>query len=113
MPGSTRAQTEATLGPPVREWTTSVGIRYTLYRYDAGVPPDPDMAVLTGIVDVGMLGALSAATALDEHGGLGPPRYALLAVSYGTDDRVLGVFEDVTEFTALPEDGRAPSGGNK
>lgn len=113
VPGSTRAQVEAVLGAPVREWTTPVGIRYRLYSYDAGVPPNPDQAVLAGIFDVLMLGSLSAAAALDDRGGLGPSQQSLLAVSYGADDRVKGVFKDITEFSPLPDDGLARPNGKK
>lgn len=111
VPGATRAEVEDILGAPVREWATPLNIRYRLYRYDAGVAPQPHKAAAAGILDAAMLGMLSAVSATDEHQGLGPSRRALMAVSYGPDDRVRGVFKEITEFSSLPEDGRVPAAG--
>lgn len=108
VPGATRAQVEDVLGTPAREWTTSLRIRYCLYRYDAGVPPDPDRAALVGVFDTLALGSVSASAAIAGDDALGPSRQALLGVSYGPDDRVRGVFKEITEFSPLPEDGYAP-----
>jgi hypothetical protein len=111
VPGATRAEVEEIVGAPVREWTTSLGIRYRLYRYDAGVAPAPGTAAMLGILDAAMLGMISAASAIEGGGSLGPSRQPLMAVSYGPDDRVRGVFKEITEFSPLPEDGRvAPAG---
>jgi len=109
VPGVSRAQVEAIVGTPVREWTTTVGVQYRLYRYDAGVPPDPESAALFGIFDVMSLGIWSIASSNDPDAVLPPSKQAWLAVSYESDDRVRGVFAKVTEFSPLPEDGRSRS----
>ena len=108
VPGATRTQVEDVLGTPAREWTTSLGIRYCLYRYDAGVAPNPDRAAFMGVFDTLTLGSVSASAAIAGDDTLGPSRRPLLGVSYGPDDRVRGVFKGITEFSPLPEDGLAP-----
>jgi len=108
VPGATRAQVEDVLGTPAREWTTSLGVRYCLYRYDAGVAPNPELAAFLGAMDALMLGSVSASAATTGGDALGPSRRPLLGVSYGPDNRVRGVFKGITEFSPLPEDGRVP-----
>lgn len=56
VPGATRAQVEAIVGEPVREWITSAGVHYRLYRYDAGVAPDKTGAVFFGFFEAISLG---------------------------------------------------------
>ena len=105
-PGVTRAKIESIVDAPKREWTTNAGVRYRMYRYDAGVAPSGSDASAIAFIDVISLGLSEAYW--DGPTLLGPSREAWLAVSYDAEDRAIGVFPDVTEFENLPEDGRAP-----
>jgi stage V sporulation protein SpoVS len=108
--GATRQQVEAVAGAPLREWTTPTGVRYRIYRYDAGIEPSKGGAAFVGFMDVITLGLWEAMAPSDDAMDLrGPRRLALLAVSYDPQDTVIGVFEDVGEFAELPQDGRAPA----
>ena len=105
QPGVTRANAEAILRPPVREWTSSTGIRYTTYYYDAGRPPNMPKAVGVVIMDLISAGIFELVVAINE-----PKPWTLdhitgrTVISY--DDRavVLGIFD---EFDELPPDGRS------
>lgn len=105
QPGVTRANAEAILGPPVRKWTSSTGIRYTTYYYDAGRPPNMPDAVGAVIMDLITAGIFEFVVAVNE-----PKPWILdhitdrIVTSY--DDRavVLGIFD---EFDELPPDGRS------
>jgi hypothetical protein len=104
QPGVTRANAEAILGPPVREWTSSTGIRYTTYYYDAGLPPNmPDAAaaVIMDVISVGIFELVVATNAkpwiLDHHTDV-------VVISDDNRDVVLGIFD---EFDELPPDGRS------
>lgn len=105
--GATRQQVETLLAAPVREWTTGRGVRYRLYRYDAGIAPDRGNAAVAVFFDAVSLGLFEVlqATAPNPVELQGARRYALMAVSYDAADRVIGVFADIGEFAALPEDG--------
>lgn len=105
-PGTPRAKIESLVGAPKREWTTNAGVRYRMYRYDAGVAPSTGDASAIAFMDVISLGLSEAYWNGDTL--LGPSRQAWLAVAYDAGDRAIGVFPDVTEFENLPEDGRAP-----
>lgn len=107
-PGAPRARVESIVGAPKREWTTGSGVRYRMYRYDAGVAPSTGDASAVAFMDVISLGLSEAFW--DGQTLLGPSRRAWLAVSYDAEDRAIGVFADVTEFENLPEDGRGPPG---
>jgi hypothetical protein len=107
--GTTRQQVESVLGTAKREWVTRAGVRYCLYRYDAGVEPDPADAAARAFMDIGTLGLFELAFAIDKNPWIGPRKYPLIAVSYDREGVVLGVFRDVGEFTAFPEDGRPPA----
>ncbi|MGA8005276.1 MAG: hypothetical protein WCA17_04190 [Burkholderiales bacterium] len=106
-PGASRAKVESIVGAPKREWTTASGVRYRMYRYDAGVAPSASDASAVAFLDVATLG-LSEAIWGNQQTLLGPSREAWLGVSYDAEDRAIGVFRDITEFENLPEDGRAP-----
>jgi hypothetical protein len=108
--GTTRQQVESVLGTPKREWVTRADVRYCLYRYDAGVEPDPADAAALAFLDIASLGLAELFYAIDKRSRIyGPHKYPLIAVSYDREGVVLGVFYDVGEFTAFPEDGRPPS----
>ena len=108
--GATREQVEAVAGEPLREWTTRMGVRYRLYRYDAGIEPSAGGAAMHGFMDVITLGLWevneASSSAVDFRG---ERRQALLAVSYDSQEIAIGVFKDVGEFAELPQDGRAPA----
>ncbi|HXZ91486.1 MAG TPA: hypothetical protein VEG36_01270 [Burkholderiales bacterium] len=106
VPGIPRSKVESIVGAPGREWATPSGVRYRLYRYDAGVPPAKADAATFAFFDVLSLGLWEAFSKPGEW--LGPPRAAWLGVSYDAQDRVIGVFPDTTEFANLPDDGRRP-----
>jgi len=109
--GRTRAQIEAVLGAPLREWSTPAGVRYRMYRYDAGQPGNRDTAAAILFFDLISLGLVEVFVATGVEDFDDPPerRMRNLAVSYGPDEVAIGVFEDVTEFERLPEDGMAPA----
>lgn len=112
--GRTRAQVEAVLGAPSREWSTLAGVRYRMYRYDAGQPGSQGDAAGLLFMDVISLGLTEVFSAADPTGWDIPveQRMRTLAVSYGPDEVAIGVFRDVTEFERLPDDGRpAPATG--
>jgi len=106
VPGVTRAKVESVLGASKREWTTKAGVRYRMYRYDAGVAPSTSDASAIAFMDVISLGLSEAFW--DGPTLLGPSREAWLGVSFDEKDRVIGAFPDITEFESLPEDGRTP-----
>lgn len=110
--GATQAEIEATLGLSVREWRTASGIRYRLYSYDAGAPPSKGDAATMLYLDIVSAGLAELIIAADNsHGGNAfKPMHTsgLLAVAYADDDRVVGVFPGITEFSVLPDDGHAP-----
>lgn len=106
-PGVTRAKVESVVGAAKREWTTKAGVRYRMYRYDAGVAPSKSDASAIAFMDVISLGLSEAFW--DGPTLLGKSREAWLGVSFDPGDRVIGVFPDITEFEILPEDGRATS----
>ena len=105
QPGVTRANAEAILGPPVREWTSSSRIRYTTYYYDAGRPPNMSDAVAVGILDLVTVGIFEFVVAINEATQpLDHITYGRIVISYDNRDVVLGIFD---EFDELPPDGRS------
>jgi hypothetical protein len=106
-PGMTRSQLEAIVGKSDREWTTSEGVRYRLYRYDAGIPPSADQAGANVLMDVLSVGLFELFVLADP--ALQPGHELQdLAVSYDRNDVVIGIFRKVVTSTALPADGRNP-----
>jgi hypothetical protein len=107
--GATRAQVEAVVGAPQREWTTREGVRYCMYRYDAGIETLGAGIGMSVFMDVATLGLWEVNDALspDAPDMRAPRRYALMAVAYDAQGIAQGVFRDVDEFAALPDDGRA------
>lgn len=107
--GATRQEVEAVVGEPLREWTTRMGVRYRLYRYDAGIEPSAGGAGLVVFMDVITLGLFEVIEAASPAGWniQGEKKQPLLAVSYDTQGIVIGVFKDVGELDDFPEDGHA------
>jgi hypothetical protein len=104
QPGVTRANAEAILGPPVREWTSSTGIRYTTYYYDAGRPPNMPDAAAAGILDLITVGIFEFVVAINAKPWILDHHTDVVVISYDNRDVVLGIFD---EFDELPPDGRS------
>jgi hypothetical protein len=104
--GISRAEVETIVGrDAVREWTTSEGITYCVYRYDDGVPPSPSDAAAHLFMDGvswGLWELFAVFKPLPEF-----RKIQQMAVSYDTDNRVIGVFNPFGDFDVLPADGRA------
>ena len=106
-PGMTRDQIEAVVGTSDREWYTSLGVRYRLYLYDAGIPPDKSDAGAILFLDVISLGMIEVMEAVSHESFTGDAHeYSDLAVSYDPNDVAIGIFTGVDTTTVLPEDGR-------
>lgn len=111
-PGLTRSAAEAVLGPPRREWTTPVNIRYRIYRYDAGVPASrSDAAAMTflNVISLGLFELYEAAGVTD----LSRPSqedvrrvWRQIAIAYDAEDRIVGLFDDFGALDVLPDDGQ-------
>lgn len=105
QPGVTRANAEAMLSPPIREWTSSTGIRYTTYSYDAGRPPNMSETAAVVFMDVLTVGIFELILATREQ-----QPWTLdhimerIVISYSDRAVVLGIFD---EFDELPPDGRS------
>lgn len=111
-PGVPRAQVEAIVGSPRRQWTTALGVRYSIYQYYAGIRRESG-GVVAGVVmmDVISLGLFELFMALDRPDTTsGREVYRFMAVSYDAQDLAIGVFPDIGEFAWLPSDGRPASG---
>lgn len=108
--GAHRAQIEALLGTPSREWTTSAKVHYRLYQYDAGVEPNRSDAAAIVVMDIASLGLAELFWYMGDYQGMSGRKLSrMIAVAYDADGKVVGVFDNVTEFSVLPEDGRAPA----
>lgn len=114
-PGLSRAQVEAIVQRSTdREWTTPLGVRYRIYTYSAGVPPSAFNALgnlAATIATLGLVDLYAAATTGDGNVDHMPKKYVFreLAVSYDSNDRVIGVFDGIDSKTQLPADGRMPA----
>jgi len=117
MPGvTTREAAEVVLGKPIREWTTALAVRYCIYSYYGGARPEYAGAATLLFLDVISLGLAELFYQLDpevardmaESG----KRYPLVAVSYDTAGRVIGMFPEFDQFAVLPPDGRPPASAN-
>jgi len=110
--GATREQVEAVLGSARREWVTRAGVRYCLYRYDAGIEPSPAHVTGAVLVEIATLGLseVIVTTGPESKAFRSRRKFPQIAVSYDSKQIVLGVFDDAGEFAAFPDDGRAPAG---
>lgn len=109
--GISLEQVEAVMGKSTREWSASTGVRYRIYRYDAGAPPSKFNAFRDFMGELATLGLVSlytAATAPEMLDKRPQEEHVMreMAVSYDSQDRVIGVFPDVDNSTVLPVDGR-------
>lgn len=110
QPGAARAAAEAILGSPVREWTSSAGVRYRTYEYDAGCPPRPGDAAALLFMNLATLGlwevfmAVAKLTKGEDPIKCHEHATERVVVAYDDQDLVLGIFD---EFAELPADGRS------
>jgi hypothetical protein len=104
QPGVTRANAEAILGPPVRKWTSSTGIRYTTYYYDAGLPPNMADAAGAVLMDLMTVGIFELVVAINKKPWILDHIVDGVVISYDNRDVVLGILD---EFDELPPDGRS------
>lgn len=109
-PGMTRSDVDAILGAPIRGWQSPSGIRYEVYKYDPGVPPNVGEAGFFAFMDVVSLGIWEIGM-LSHDQPLIKPQKKQIAISFDSEDRVLGVFPDFGDFDVLPADGRATPNG--
>jgi len=111
-PGVSREQVEKVVGAPLKQWTTSQGVRYSLYRYYGGMQPNAVSAGVVGFADVislGMFELINLNPGQRDQFLQDLKKYPFMAVSYDPHDVVIGVFPDIDEFAMLPSDGRAPA----
>lgn len=110
-PGITREEVEASMGKSEREWTTSADVRYRIYTYDAGVPPNKSQAFSNFLAEVATLGIVDIwaySVSTPEQLSKRPQSEHVMremAVSYNGQDQVIGVFPVVDNQTVLPADG--------
>ena len=104
----TLEQIEAVVGTSDREWVTSLGVRYRLYRYDAGIPPDKSDAGAILFLDIISLGMVEVMEAASDGTFAGRREFRDLAISYDARDLAIGIFRDVDSARVLPEDGHNP-----
>lgn len=114
-PGMSKRDADAQLGAPIREWLTPQGIRYGVYRYDAGVPRSYSGAVgvaffelCSGVVIYEGIEALASLTdgrsltkAIMEQERI----YRQVAISFNDRGQILGVFDNFNELDWLPDNG--------
>ena len=114
-PGASRHQVETVVGAPVRQWKTAAGVNYCVYEYFGG--KDPAYLAATGQVflDIATLGIGEAIYATDpkalERATAPSRKVGVIAVSYDANGKVIGVFPNYTQFTALPPDGQPAEKG--
>ena len=98
-PGVPRSEVEARLGAPVRSWTSTEGVHYSLYRFDKGMAAEPREFLKAVAVSVYTLGLFEILWANSKPGVDTP-----VIVSYDANDKVLGFFD---EEETLSIDGRS------
>jgi hypothetical protein len=112
-PGATREHVEAIVGKPVKEWTALSGVHYCVYRYYGGKQPSHINASGRALLDIATLGILELVYLADAETGKRDREegkiFPLMAVSYDSQNIVIGAFPEFTQFTVLPPDGRAPA----
>lgn len=103
--GISKAEVEEVLGSPVRKWMTPSNIYYSVYKYDAGVPPSIGDATANALMDVATLGLLELFPGLNY---LSEKRVLKkMAVAYDSQNVVVGVFDHFNDFDELPLDGKS------
>ena len=112
-PGMTKYEAEAILGSPSDEWQVPSGVTYRVYTYYAGSRYDTRYVLGVAVMDISSLGLFEAMVMPRQNAdmiqGL-EQRFKLtrrdqVAISYDSNEVILGVFRDFSEFDALPGDG--------
>ncbi len=109
-PGISKEEAENILGAPNRQWTTSLNIRYCVYRYDAGMKLSTSDKVAVVLFDIMTLGQFSLRQVMPPNVGatrLGPIATDKIAVAYDQNNLIVGVFDHFEDFDVLPADGRS------
>ena len=107
-PGMTRDKVEAILGPSIRDMQVSSGVRYRVYRYNAGIETEREWLYANAYMEVGSFGLweLYRLVFPDRHDHERQLE-GQVAISYDSNDVILGVFRDFGDFDTLPPDGIA------
>jgi len=116
-PSLSRSEAEAILGPPLREWTTPMNIRYRIYRYDAGVPPSGtgESVAFVAFMDVITLGLFEFYEATGVTDLTKPSKdssmrvWRQIAIAYDANERIEGLFDNFGDLDVLPADGHPVS----
>ena len=103
-PGVMRTEVESRLGAPVRSWVSEHGVRYSLYQFSIGVPPNGAATAAMVIMDVATAGIWEIFWAANEDLRQADRKSGRVVVSFDDKDVVLGLFD---EFDMLPTDGRS------
>jgi hypothetical protein len=103
-PGVSRTEVEARLGQSKRNWTTAEGVRYSLYEFGPGVPPQPADAIMMAMFSLYTLGLVEVIHAANPPPPASEGDDFQVVVSYDANDVVLGLFD---EHETLPIDGRS------
>ena len=113
VPGTARSEVERLVGAPFREWSTAAGVRYCIYSRLGDAPPDIGVAAAFVGMDVVTMGIVEMVPLFTKVDVYERRHQHPMAVAYDSDERVIGVFANATEFDALPEDGKPPPPASK
>lgn len=95
---ATRVHIERTLGTPARSWE-SAGVRFSVYRYDAGAPPSMAGAATFAFLDVATLGAWEL---FASHLKIETERVVRqIAIGYDARDQVVCILPDFSDLQAI------------
>jgi len=112
-PGATREHVEAIVGKPVKEWTALSGVHYCVYQYYGGKQPSHINAIGMVLANIATMGMSELVYQADPEAQVRDRKegkiFPLMAVSYDSQNIVIGAFPEFTQFTVLPPDGRAPA----
>ena len=113
VPGVPRSEVEQQFGAPHREWTTVAGVHYCLYSRLGDAPADAGVAATWLGMDIVTMGIIEIVPLFTKNDAYERRHQHPMAVAYDSNDRVIGVFPNATEFEDLPVDGRVPSSGKE
>lgn len=104
-PGSERPMVQLLLGKPLREWSTTAAIHYCVYAYDGGYQASASEASAVLFIDIIGAGLPELFVALDPETFKPAHEIRQMAVAYDSNDKVVGVFDDFSDFNELPANG--------
>jgi hypothetical protein len=105
--GSTRAEVEAQLGRPISSATDDSGRNSVLYEYQRGNDPEPERAIIHGLLDAFSLGLWELAGVTIEAAQGSAHR---IIVMYGRDGRVVAIKQLAAGQEARGSDGAQSTG---